>query len=63
MSTMTSILATSLAKAGYKALVIDTDSSNSLKKLKKALNGLDYDYCIIATSPTYDNIIGNVLSE
>jgi chromosome partitioning protein len=26
------------------------------------LQGLDYDYIIIDTSPTYDNIIGNVLT-
>jgi chromosome partitioning protein len=37
-------------------------STDSLKKLKRALQGLDYDYCVIDTAPTYDNIIGNVLT-
>jgi chromosome partitioning protein len=37
-------------------------STDSLKRLKKALSGLKYDFCIIDTSPTYDNIIGNVLT-
>jgi chromosome partitioning protein len=37
-------------------------STDSLKRLKRALQGLDYDFCIIDTSPTYDNIIGNVLT-
>jgi chromosome partitioning protein len=37
-------------------------STDSLKKLKRALAGLDYDFCVIDTSPTYDNIIGNVLT-
>jgi chromosome partitioning protein len=37
-------------------------STDSLKRLKRSLTGLDYDYCIIDTSPTYDNIIGNVLT-
>ncbi|GHV76982.1 hypothetical protein AGMMS49942_18030 [Spirochaetia bacterium] len=37
-------------------------STDSLKRLKRALQGLDYDYVIIDTSPTYDNIIGNVLT-
>jgi chromosome partitioning protein len=37
-------------------------STDSLKRLKRALQRLDYDYCIIDTAPTYDNIIGNVLS-
>jgi chromosome partitioning protein len=37
-------------------------STDSLKRLKRSLAGLDYDYCIIDTSPTYDNIIGNVLT-
>ncbi|GHT63267.1 hypothetical protein FACS1894110_00670 [Spirochaetia bacterium] len=36
-------------------------STDSLKRLKRALQGQKYDYCIIDTSPTYDNIIGNVL--
>jgi chromosome partitioning protein len=37
-------------------------STDSLKRLKRALQGLKYDFCIIDTSPTYDNIIGNVLT-
>jgi chromosome partitioning protein len=37
-------------------------STDSLKRLKRSLTSLDYDYCIIDTSPTYDNIIGNVLT-
>jgi chromosome partitioning protein len=37
-------------------------STDSLKRLKRALGGLDYDFVIIDTSPTYDNIIGNVLT-
>ncbi|GHV84249.1 hypothetical protein AGMMS50212_15890 [Spirochaetia bacterium] len=37
-------------------------STDSLRRLKRALQGLDYDFCIIDTSPTYDNIIGNVLT-
>ncbi|WP_010256883.1 ParA family protein [Treponema primitia] len=37
-------------------------STDSLKRLKRALQGLGYDFCIIDTSPTYDNIIGNVLT-
>jgi chromosome partitioning protein len=37
-------------------------STDSLKRLKRALEGTDYDYCVIDTSPTYDNIIGNVLA-
>jgi chromosome partitioning protein len=37
-------------------------STDSLKRLKRALQGADYDYCVIDTSPTYDNIIGNVLT-
>ncbi|MDR1895440.1 MAG: ParA family protein [Prevotellaceae bacterium] len=37
-------------------------SADSLKKLKRILKDLDYDFCIIDTSPTYDNIIGNVLT-
>ncbi|GHT98557.1 chromosome partitioning protein ParA [Spirochaetia bacterium] len=38
-------------------------STDSLKRLKRALQGQPYDYCIIDTSPTYDNIIGNVLTS
>jgi chromosome partitioning protein len=37
-------------------------STDSLKRLKRALQGQQYDFCIIDTSPTYDNIIGNVLT-
>jgi chromosome partitioning protein len=37
-------------------------STDSLKRLKRALQGIDYDFVIIDTSPTYDNIIGNVLT-
>jgi chromosome partitioning protein len=37
-------------------------SPDSLKRLKRSLQGLKYDFCIIDTSPTYDNIIGNVLT-
>jgi chromosome partitioning protein len=37
-------------------------STDSLKRLKRALQGQPYDFCIIDTSPTYDNIIGNVLT-
>jgi chromosome partitioning protein len=37
-------------------------STDSLKRLKRALQGQPYDFCFIDTSPTYDNIIGNVLT-
>jgi chromosome partitioning protein len=37
-------------------------STDSLKRLKRSLLGLEYDFVIIDTSPTYDNIIGNVLT-
>jgi chromosome partitioning protein len=37
-------------------------STDSLKRLKKSLQGFEYDFAIIDTSPTYDNIIGNVLA-
>jgi chromosome partitioning protein len=37
-------------------------STDSLKRLKRALQDADYDFTIIDTSPTYDNIIGNVLT-
>jgi chromosome partitioning protein len=42
-------------------------STDSLKRLKRALQGAgglkpDYDFCVIDTSPTYDNITGNVLT-
>jgi chromosome partitioning protein len=38
--------------------------ADSIKRLKRALHGhgLAYDFCIIDTSPNYDNIIGNVLT-
>jgi chromosome partitioning protein len=36
--------------------------TDSLKRLKRSLQGLEYDFVIIDTSPTYDNIIGNVLT-
>ncbi|GHV74722.1 hypothetical protein AGMMS49940_20240 [Spirochaetia bacterium] len=38
-------------------------STDSLKKLKRSMQGLEYDYAIIDTAPTYDNIIGNVLPD
>jgi chromosome partitioning protein len=37
--------------------------TDSLKQLERVLHDVEYDYCIIDTSPTYDNIIGNVLTE
>jgi len=37
-------------------------STDSLKRLKRSLQGADYDFAVIDTSPTYDNIIGNVLT-
>jgi chromosome partitioning protein len=37
-------------------------STDSLKRLKRELRETDYDFAIIDTSPTYDNIIGNVLT-
>jgi chromosome partitioning protein len=37
-------------------------STDSLKRLKRSLQEADYDFAIIDTSPTYDNIIGNVLT-
>ena len=37
-------------------------STDSLKRLKRSLQDSDYDYCIIDTSPAYDNITGNVLA-
>jgi chromosome partitioning protein len=37
-------------------------ATDSLKKIKRSLQGLDYDFVIIDTAPTYDNIIGNVLT-
>jgi len=37
-------------------------STDSLKRLKRSLQDADYDFAVIDTSPTYDNIIGNVLT-
>jgi chromosome partitioning protein len=37
-------------------------STDSLKRLKRSLLEADYDFAVIDTSPTYDNIIGNVLT-
>jgi chromosome partitioning protein len=37
-------------------------STDSLKRLKRVLLNADYDFAVIDTSPTYDNIIGNVLT-
>lgn len=37
-------------------------STDSLKRLKRNLQDVDYDYVVIDTSPTYDNIVGNVLT-
>lgn len=37
-------------------------STDSLKRLKRTLQGQPYDFCIIDTSPAYDNITGNVLT-
>ncbi|GHV55241.1 chromosome partitioning protein ParA [Spirochaetia bacterium] len=37
-------------------------STDSIKRLKRALQSLAYDFCIIDTAPTYDNIVGNVLT-
>jgi chromosome partitioning protein len=37
-------------------------STDSLKRLKRSIENLEYDFTIIDTSPTYDNIIGNVLT-
>jgi chromosome partitioning protein len=37
-------------------------STDSMKRLKRALQEAEYDFTIIDTSPTYDNIIGNVLT-
>jgi chromosome partitioning protein len=36
-------------------------STDSIKRLKRALHGLDYDFCIIDTAPTYD--IGRELAQ
>ena len=37
-------------------------STDSLKRLKRSLQEAEYDFTVIDTSPTYDNIIGNVLT-
>jgi chromosome partitioning protein len=37
-------------------------STDSLKRLKRALQGADYDFCVTDTSPAYDNITGNVIT-
>ena len=37
-------------------------STDSLKRLKRSLQGADYDFAVIDTSPTYDNITGNILT-
>ena len=37
-------------------------STDSMKRLKRALQVADYDFCIIDTPPTYDNIVANVLT-
>jgi len=37
-------------------------STDSLKRLKRALQDVEYDFIVIDTSPTYDNVIGNVLT-
>jgi chromosome partitioning protein len=39
----------------------DFRSIETFKRLKGALEGLDYDYVVIDTSPNFDNIIVNVL--
>jgi chromosome partitioning protein len=36
--------------------------TDTLKRPKRALQEVDYDYTIIDTSPTYDNISGNILT-
>jgi chromosome partitioning protein len=37
-------------------------STDSLKRMKRSLQGVEYDFTVIDTSPTYDNIIGSVLT-
>jgi chromosome partitioning protein len=37
-------------------------STDSLKRLRRSLGEVDYDFTVIDTSPTYDNITGNVLT-
>jgi chromosome partitioning protein len=41
--------------------LLDFRNIDTNKRLKKAMDTLDYDYIIIDTAPTYDNIIKNVL--
>jgi chromosome partitioning protein len=40
----------------------DFRSTDSFKRLKRSLEGLDYDYIIIDTAPTFDNVIVNVFT-
>lgn len=40
----------------------DFRSIETFKRLKKAMDGLKYDYCIIDTAPTFDNLTANVLT-
>jgi len=40
----------------------DFRSIDTLKRLKRSIQGLEYDYVIIDTAPTYDNITANVLT-
>lgn len=40
----------------------DFRSIETFKRLKKAMDGLNYDYCIIDTAPTFDNLTANVLT-
>jgi chromosome partitioning protein len=37
-------------------------STDSLKRLKRSLQDAEYDFTVIDTSPTYDNITGNILT-
>jgi chromosome partitioning protein len=39
----------------------DFRSTDSFKRFKKAMEGLEYDFVIIDTAPTYDNVIVNIL--
>lgn len=40
----------------------DFRSIETFKRLKKAMDWLNYDYCIIDTAPTFDNLTANVLT-
>ena len=40
----------------------DFRSIETFKRLKKAMDGLNYVYCIIDTAPTFDNLTANVLT-